>query len=269
MSLLSTPNLCLPQKLFKINCLCKKNLFLKSTLFLLLILLNSNLQATTVVPFQNLGEMGQNADAVVVARAIKNYEQEASGVTSFFTDFMIAETISGPFSNGEIMTLRALRKKMGTIERIIAGDIEFKEGETYLLFLVVADNAPYWQPMMLSYGIHQEMTQDGSLFWVPSPGTLEMHTTKTPEGNEPEAPTVFRKNSLTQHLRAVLNSQTTWNAKAASTSVPPESFYPEMMAAPSFCTYLGGDFRWNIFLFRFQSFNRIRNRSFDSLITNR
>lgn len=209
-----------------------------------------DLGATTVIPFENIAAMGTNGDAVILAKAEENFEVANGKTIRFRTRFSVLNNLKGPLSIGDFFALQSLRKKQGDIETIIAGDVEFEIGKTYLLFLVKKEYAPFWQPMMLSYGIHVEEELNNETYLVPSKGTLEMHTAKRPDGILPDPPTVFNAKALIQHLSDVFNKSTSWNLKAASSNLAPASFYP-LDAAPSHCTYLtlqnGNRFRWTDF----------------------
>ena len=197
-----------------------------------------------------MAEMGFAGDAVVLAKAGTNYEYLVGETTHFRTSFKIVDVLRGRLSVGEEFELQSLRIKSGDIERIIDGDIQFEAGKTYLLFLVESDYEPYWQPMMLSYGIHVEEQLNGNAYLVPSEGTLEMNVLQTVDGLTPEPPTVYPATNLVNHLKSVFNNVENWNYKAVASEIPPNTFFPELDVAPSHCAFLtisGQGFRWQGF----------------------
>ncbi|MEM1122255.1 MAG: zinc-dependent metalloprotease [Bacteroidota bacterium] len=217
------------------------NVLISLVLFCLLI--NGRLSATTVIPFENMAAMGQASDAVVWAKAERNYEKTEGAVTRMRTQFTLVHNLSGKMVKGSTFSLQKMGKRVGDSETVIAGDMEFEVGKTYLLFLAASNQEPFWQPMMLSYGIYVEAQQGRTAYLVPSRGTLEMHTAERPDGIVPELPMVFYKDQLLIHLEEVLDGRAAWSAKSVDSQLPPNSFYPAKVA-PSHCTYLGGNFRW-------------------------
>lgn len=211
-----------------------------------ILLYTINLSATTIIPFENIAAMGQNGDAVVLATAEKAYEVQDGDITRFRTQFAVLDNLKGNLSIGERFALQALKKKIGSVETIIAGDVEFEIGKTYLLFLVNKAEAPFWQPMLLSYGIHVEQVRDGNTYLVPNEQTLEMSVAERPDEVKIEPLAAFFKEPLLQHLAEVLGGRAIWNAQSVNSKQSVNSFYPENVG-PSYCSNLGGNFRWENF----------------------
>ena len=205
-------------------------------LLLLIAFLGNPLHATTIIPFPNLGEMALASDAVVVAEVLENYELQLGETTKYRTGFVIAESIKGDFSKGEPLELQAWREKMGDLTNVIWGDPEFTEGKSYLLFLSRSEHAPYWQPMMLAYGIFEKANFNNDVYFIPSEASQEIEMMARPDGIVPEPMSVYHAPSLTAHLSSYISGSSSWHGKEA---VAPEG---EIMllekAAPAHCTFL-------------------------------
>jgi len=116
-----------------------------------------------------------------------------------------------------------------------------------LLFLVASEHEPYWQPIMLSYGIHEEKSRNGVKYLVPSKETLEISIAHTSDHKSFESPAAYEKTKLIDHLRDIFNNITEWDGKTYRSDLNINEFYPSLKAAPSHCTYFvfgGLNIRW-------------------------
>ena len=199
----------------------------------------SLLWATTIIPFPNLGEMAKAADAVVVAVADDNYQSDSGDRIYFRTRFRITEPVKGTFLQGEYFELQAFREISMGLERHIWGDPEFEEGKTYLLFLSHRQVEPYWQPMMLAYGIFEQLTDNDEQLFVPSAMSREIHTVRRPDGVEVEPLAVYKALPLVKMLKTVAQGTTTWDRTQVLANEEFQDAFLSQKVAPSHCTFLG------------------------------
>lgn len=148
---------------------------------LLGVLGGSTLMATTIIPFANLGDMALAADAVVVVQAGATRLEAKGDALCRRTPFQVVEVIKGDLAPGEAIDLDSWWQRSGDRETAIWGDPVYEDGTIYLIFLGKLDHAPFWQPMMLAYGLFHQRTINGVDFlslprnpWrsMPSPGRM-------------------------------------------------------------------------------------------------
>jgi hypothetical protein len=206
--------------------------------------------ATTIVPFENIGEMALNSEAVVYVHNHQNFEAQQGEFTRFRSQLEILESIKGPLRLGQIIDIQNLHKKNAEIESIVWGDLELLEGRNYLLFLSKNDFGE-WQPMLLSYGAFEEHYRKNESVLVPFDLGTEVFVHKTAQGKNAEPLLVYSKNNLFQHLKDILKEEKKWNQDLVKTEHSIHSFELENRGTPpSHCTYLGGSAphpRWNNF----------------------
>jgi len=148
-----------------------------------------SLQATTIIPFTNLGEMAKASPVVVLAEATENYEVEFNDAIRYRTKFRIISHIKGAID--PIFSTQSLRFKKGDLNRMVSGDMEFKAGTTYLLFL--EDRGDYWRPIMMSHGIFQQWERDSQALLSPVEEGLNFFKLNRPDGQEVEPFYVYEK----------------------------------------------------------------------------
>ncbi|MEZ4982854.1 MAG: T9SS type A sorting domain-containing protein [Saprospiraceae bacterium] len=206
--------------------------------------------ATTIVPFENLGEMALNAEAVVYVHNHQNFEALQGDLTRFRSQLEILESIKGPLQQGHIIEIQNLHKKNSEVESIVWGDLELLEGNNYLLFLSKNDFGD-WKPMFLSYGAFEEHFRNNKSVLVPFDLGAEVFVHKTAQGKNAEPLLVYSKNDLFQHLKNILKEGKKWNQDLVKTEHSIHSFELKNRGTPpSHCTYLSGSApypRWNSF----------------------
>jgi len=213
------------------------------TAFLLL-----NLQATTIVPFPNLGEMAKASEAIVLVKAERNYEVTEGDATYFATGLKVLQSLRGPLTRGENFVIRNHHVKTANSETIIWGDLEMVEGKNYLIMMVMGDNG-YWQPMMLSYGVFEEDSRNGQAVLVPISLGAETQVLRSGNGEVAEPLQVYYKNVLINLLSNVVGEKEIWDNSKVIAPYPVSSFESSQRAAPAHCTFLFGPTpaRWNGF----------------------
>jgi len=214
-----------------------------------LLAISSNLTwATTIIPFQNLGELAVESDALVLAKVIRNYEHIDGSTKLFRSKLKVVKSLKGRMTTGEQFDVQKWERVIGETWRTMWGDIELYEGATYVLFLEDRGEGLY-HPICFSYYTFEEITKGGHSYMVPSEHAKEFHLETSYEA---EPLYVYEKEGMLHELGAVLNRNKAWSSHEIRTQLTYEDFYPErhQRAAPSHCTYLssgGNGFRWQNF----------------------
>lgn len=207
---------------------------MKTTFFLLVLLwVCSSNHATTIVPFSNLAEMARASDRVVLVRAIEFKENTENGVTRFYTHFELIDNLSGSRSHPVIV--QHDRIKTPRYERILFGDIEYKLGNTYLLFLAENPNNTY-QPILSSFGVYTQTVHQGNNLLTPIEYEANI-VSSTPY----EPLYTYRTNALIPLLKGALNGKRSWNGKSIKYEHPEAFLTASIRTAPSHCTFLDSD----------------------------
>lgn len=204
--------------------------------------------ATTIIPFLNTGEMALASDAVVVARATRNFETVQGISIRFRTSFEVLEAVKGTLRPNDYFELQAWKQRVGTAETVVWGDPDFQEGKTYLLFLSNRQIEPYWQPITLAYGIFELEVIGNDAIFLPSRESMEIEMLPRPDGLVPEPVTAYLAAPLLEQLLNITSGNGRWNANA----IEAEEVYHllEDRSAPSHCTFLnsgGINFRYTDF----------------------
>lgn len=202
---------------------------------MLLLISLGTVQATTIIPFPNLGEMANASQVVVLAKATRNYEVNINNATRYRTQFSIVNEISGQINDG--FSTQNMRLKRGDLNRSVFGDMEFEEGATYLLFL--ENRGDYWRPIMMSHGIFQKFERDGKALLSPVKEGLNYFTLRRPDGQEVEPFYVYDLKKMVKLLRKVTKGEQAWNSNAAKTDYPIDWFQAATRAEPAHCTFIG------------------------------
>ncbi len=206
-------------------------------LFFLLLSI-SGLQATTISPFPNLGEMAKGSPAVVLAKAERNFTADINGTTRYRTTLKVVEHIKGTLAEDDHFVLQNYRATIGDLERIIWGDLELEEGKTYLLFLNPMDDG-LWQTTMLSYAAFEQHIRNDEEVLVPFDMGTEVHFHLTANQPQPENLAVFKSKQLTGMLKEVVQSIGTWDRSKATTTYNPASFAAGSRSVPpGHCTFI-------------------------------
>jgi S-layer family protein len=203
------------------------------------------LQATTIVPPDNLGQLAHMSRAVVFGQAVESWVEEGGTIPATVTRFHLLEQVAGA-SPGFVFEVRepggTLRGKGAAVE----GAPRYREGRNYLLFL---DRAPggRWRSKMMAYGLLEEDESSGLLRPLPEAARIEAVASKS---FEPVV--VYRKETVLAHLREVARGAP-WSYQQATAGVSRGDFLQAtaepLATSPSGCQFLtdGGDnlpIRW-------------------------
>ncbi len=217
--------------------------------FLAIVLITSGqfLQATTIIPYPNLGEMAKSSPVVVLATATRNYETKTGNTTNYNTQFNVVSSIKGEIPT--TFSIQSLKLKIGDLNRVISGDMVYEEGATYLLFLSPKED--YWRPMMMSHGIFQKFERAGQSLLSPVEMGMNVFTLRRPDGKTVEPFYVYDLNQMVGQLKRISNGTAAWNSAAIRTDYPIAWFQAANRAIPANCTYIsqnaGTIARWDDF----------------------
>ncbi|MEO0789136.1 MAG: T9SS type A sorting domain-containing protein [Bacteroidota bacterium] len=199
------------------------------------------IQASTIIPYQNLGEMMLGTETVVLARVSQNYELTLDNqITRFRSSLEVIESIKGRLLPGEEFDVQNFHLRTGDLERVVPGDLNLREGHTYLLFL--QEHEPnVWQATMLSYGALEQHERQGELVLVPFDMGREIHLHIANSHNPPERLGVYYQGALIRHFRDILRGTRVWNRDLVLSPDHPGDFELGFRSdPPGFCTYISG-----------------------------
>jgi hypothetical protein len=209
-------------------------------------ILNINVtRGTTIMPFENLGSLLKHADAMVLAKVVRNFEQTEDNITWFRSRLSIIDPIKGDLEIGETLEITKWQRKINDVLISMWGDIELYEGSTYLLFLEKKSEGDYL-PICFAYYIFEEISKGGVAYLVPSELSKEFHLSHT-TGVEPLF--VYPKADLISNLKKMHFENAVWKGEQIKGSMSIDDFYPEryQRQSPTHCTFLsasGKNFRW-------------------------
>lgn len=200
----------------------------------------TQINATTIVPFPNLGEMAKASEAVVLINVLDHFTVEYDNASYFRSELEVLQTIKGELQPGDLFDLQNMKIEYEDLERIVWGDLEMEIGHQYLLFLDYNNNG-YWQAKMLSYAAFELMERDRERVLVPFGLGAEVQVTVGSDGVEREPLSVFKADALQKQLKAYLKDESSWDLKAVSTPYAIHSFQTaaeSRMARPDHCTFV-------------------------------
>jgi len=210
----------------------------KLLLFSLILFSFHDIQATTISPFPNLGEMAKATPTVVLAHALRNFPTDINGTTRYRTSLEVLESVKGEMLIGDYFVVQNYRATQGDLERAVWGDLELEEGKTYLLFLSPL-GGDLWQTTMLSYAAFEQHERLGQQVLVPFDMGNEVHFHIREGQAQPEPLAVYGQDELLAMLRHVIVSGEGWDKEKVATPHSPDSFEAGFRGVPpGHCTYL-------------------------------
>lgn len=213
-------------------------------------LLTSLVEAATIVPPRDLGELTKMSDAIVLARALSAQTTQKGRLLFTDTSFEVLRPVAGELARGARLTVEAPGGELGGIGWAVPGSPRFATGTTYLLFLnEQADGT--WQPRVLSYGLLEQVRgRDGANLLVPMENGLVIDAAPRRDGATAERVGSYQEAALLGHLSQIARGAAAWDSRKVLARA---SQLPLVSAAsiPSACTFmtdtLGRPIRWTIF----------------------
>jgi len=198
-----------------------------------------SLNATTIVPFVNLGEATTYSECVVLARAVEMQVTQANGSIYQEMRFEAQESIKGSLLPGDNFSVRPLSRSSQQYNIDISGDFKPETGKTYLLFLY--QQADFWRPVMLSYYTFEQIRVGAEEYLVPTGGE-GMEIVQRPDGRVAEPLSAYQMPALIQLLRRISTAPDLgWNGIPGRLQLSPEALQAQDRAVPNGCDFkLGG-----------------------------
>jgi hypothetical protein len=126
-------------------------------------------QATSIVPPENFGELARMSHAVVLAQAGGATVVRRGAILYTRTEFSVIAAISGPLTAPSRLIVEVLGGQTADEKWVFPGSPEFLTGAVYLLPLT-EKAAGVWLPTMASYGVLRQVRgRDGSTLLEPLP----------------------------------------------------------------------------------------------------
>jgi hypothetical protein len=196
------------------------------------------MNATSIIPYPDLGEMANASQCVVIARVEENFDWEDGTSIRFRSRLVVEESVKGNLQTGETFFMQKLSARGADWQLHITGDAQLEASKSYLLFLESKED--YWRPILLAYGVFENFTKDGEEYLVPVPEGLDIATFARPDGKEIEPLAVYARQTLASALQRVTSHAITWQELKVN-RIPLGEFRAslQMRAPPSHCAFLG------------------------------
>ena len=205
---------------------------------ILFFILSSQLVATTIRPYANLGEMAKACDLVIEGQVVRAYSLIENGQTRFRFSLRVLEPIKGDIERNAKIDIQNYHIKVGELERIVWGDLELEEGKTYLLFLSRLQE-DVWQASMLSYAAFELNELQGMQVFQPFSLGNEVHIDN--QHNQIEPLDIYRAKELKAMLKEVVGGRAQWNKDKLVSYDMQEWSHHQRGAEPSHCTFLSSE----------------------------
>ncbi len=199
----------------------------------------TQLAATSIVPYANLGEASANSEVVVLARAINQVETAVGGKIYHDTRFEVLENVKGLLLPGDLFSVRPISYRMGDYSIDIAGDFRTVPDKNYLLFLRKKGNV--WSTVLLSYYVFEQIHIGDDDFLVP--GNEEGLEVYGADGNPVEPLTTYQAGALLENLRQHNKaSGAPWDGSIGQQNTPTKFAQTALdRAIPTGCDFMLGN----------------------------
>jgi len=208
--------------------------------FIVSLLFQKPLPATSIVPYTNLGDATTNSEVVVLARAINQVDAAVGYKVFQDTRFEVLENVKGALIPGDMFSVRPISHRTGDYYIDIAGDFSATPGKTYLLFL--RKKGDVWSPVLLSYYVFEQIRIGSDEFLVPGSGEgLEVHAAA---GSPSEPLAMYNTGLLLENLRQYPYP---WDGSIGQLTMPTSANPALDRTLPTGCDFMLGN---NSFLTR-------------------
>ncbi len=221
----------------------------------ILLLTTAALEATTIVPPADPGELAIQSDSVLMVRAGASFTEKRGSVFFTITPADVVDCLKGCGKAGKRVELEVPGGTLGGQAFVVAGSPDFKVGETYLVFADVGPDGR-WQPRLLAESVLlrvEDLLDEAVLMPLPETGEMERYS-KTGVHNLSFLVPVY-ESAFVRQLRAVINAGAQWIDEGVR--VPRSRLPVGAKVAPSVCNFMtisapgGGplagqthDYRW-------------------------
>lgn len=145
--------------------LCSKRLF--AVVFVSFWLISVT-NATLIIPPANMNEMIEQSETIVYGQVIGHKDKYGS-----INSFRISESFKGDLSIGQLIDLKEYGNRTDAEITMINGDVDFKIGSNYLLFLF-QDGSGFYKARLLSLSVYEEILFDGQVQFAHQESILDM-----------------------------------------------------------------------------------------------
>lgn len=213
-----------------------------------LLVISTMLNATIIVPFENLGEVFKAADLVVYGKiTYQGFKAMNSDSLEYFeiqpeVRFKQNQTANNPIN------IRTYHRFSKGLETLVWGDISLRENQSYLLFLKESNIPGMYIPLCLSYYSFEETKSNGVSYLVPTKESEYLTLVNRPDGKRVEPLIPYRKNDLLDILTQLDQEKGTW--KDLTKEVHPilnniQSIIQARAEPPGHCTFLFQNEPWS------------------------
>lgn len=200
----------------------------------------SNLLATLIIPPDNMEMMIEHCDIIVYGQVVSHSDQFGT-----INNFKILNSFKGNLKNLEVIQLKEERLRTATTIVEVNGDVDFKIGSRYLLFLF-QDGSRFYRPHLLSLSVYEEMLIENKAQLIHTASLLDICFLGDLDDSLIGS---YDRNDM---IRSLHKSTTSWNFKSAGFKgeIPNNiqnnrahhgSRKSLSCVAPSHCTTLIGD----------------------------
>lgn len=139
-------------------------------ILVLLFIANSSsaLWATLIDPPADMNQMIEQCELIVYGEVIGHNDEYGS-----INSFKIKESYKGGLVSGQLINLQEYSWRSETEITVVNGDVDFKIGAHYLLFLF-RDGSGNYKPQLLSLSVYEEMADKGQKQFVHHQSILDI-----------------------------------------------------------------------------------------------
>jgi len=227
---------------------------LSLSFFVGILLMASGAMATTFVPPLNFADLARQSDAVVLGEAVSSEVIERGDLLFTRTAFVVEERVFGKvFGKAEPGAVVVVQTPGGEVQDrawTVPGSPLLQAGHKYFLCLREM-SGNLWAPSLLACGVLEEVRgAGGAALLVPVPELGLSDALPRPDGRPVEPIVPYLRDDLMNHLSAVLDEKTSWNARlirATPEVLPPSGKGAAIPDPCAFITSRGRRTRWRTF----------------------
>jgi len=195
--------------------------------------------STLIIPPSDMEMMINHCDYIVYGEVLSHADKYGS-----INNFKVLKSLKGQLSNEDIIPLKEEGLRTETNILTVNGDVDFKIGSRYLLFLF-QDGSGFYRPQLMSLSVYEEVMVKNSLQLIHNKSLLDICFL----GDLDES--LMGSYDSRDMIRSLEASTTSWNIKTAGftgeipNNIQNKSHHASKKsmscAAPSHCTTLIGD----------------------------
>ena len=173
-----------------------------------------SLNATSIVPYNHLGQLSEVSHLIVMATVIQERTFLQQDKTRYYYDIQIEEVVKGS-TDQDLISIQRYKLQRQGMERKVFGDLELIPGQSYLLFLNHLYDHVY-RPQVMNYYVFEEIVHRGKHLLAP---TQESAHLQVLSHDETEPLKIYNKERLLNHLKAVSTGADSWSSRKVVSEV--------------------------------------------------